>query len=152
MGKVTNDKAYQQIRKVLIQARSRAWQAINTEMVACYWQIGRLIIEEEQRGETRAVYGKGLIKELSINLTDEFGRGFHQRNLWFMRNFYLAYPKVNALRSELSWTHYRLLLRMEKPEARAFYEADAEELVAELIKERQMLDMEARLSEKEMKK
>lgn len=156
MGKVTNDKAiqgiYRQIREVLIQARSRAWQAVNTEMVACYWQIGRLIIEEEQRGETRAVYGKGLIKELSINLTDEFGRGFHQRNLWFMRNFYLAYPKVNALRSELSWTHYRLLLRMEKPEARAFYEADAEELVAELIKERQMLDMEARLSEKEMKK
>ena len=153
MGKVTNDKAiqgiYRQIREVLIQARSRAWQAVNTEMVACYWQIGRLIIEE---GETRAVYGKGLIKELSINLTDEFGRGFHQRNLWFMRNFYLAYPKVNALRSELSWTHYRLLLRMEKPEARAFYEADAEELVAELIKERQMLDMEARLSEKEMKK
>jgi hypothetical protein len=53
------------------------------------------------------------------------GRGFHQRNLWFMRNFYLAYPKVNALRSELSWTHYRLLLREEKQEACAFYEAEA---------------------------
>jgi hypothetical protein len=66
-----------------------------------------------------------LIKELSRRLTDEFGRGFHQRNLWFMRNFYLAYPKVNALRSELSWTHYRLLLRVEKPEARAFYESEA---------------------------
>ena len=66
-----------------------------------------------------------MIKELSIKLSAEFGRGFHQRNLWFMRNFYLAYPKVNALRSELSWTHYRLLLRVEKPEARAFYEAEA---------------------------
>ncbi len=129
MGKVTNDKTiqciYQQIREVLLQSRSRALQAVNTEMVACYWQIGRLIIEEEQRGEIRAVYGKGLIKELSGRLTDEFGRGFHQRNLWFMRNFYLAYPKVNALRSELSWTHYRLLLRVEKPKARAFYEAEA---------------------------
>ena len=125
---VTNIKAiqgiYQQIRGVLIQARSRALQVVNTEMVSCYWQIGRLIVEEEQRGETRAGYGKGLIKELSRRLTDEFGRGFHQRNLWFMRNFYLAYPKVNALRSELSWTHYRLLLRVEKQDARAFYEAE----------------------------
>ena len=115
---------YQQIREVLIQARSRTLQVVNTEMVACYWQIGRLIVEEEQRGKTRAVYGKGLIKELSRRLTDEFGRGFHQRNLWFMRNFYLTYPKVNALRSELSWTHYRLLLRVEKTKARAFYEAE----------------------------
>jgi len=129
LGEVINDQAiqgvYQQVRAILIRSRSRAWQAVNTEMVACYWQIGRLIVEEEQRGETRAVYGKGLIKELSRRLTDEFGRGFHQRNLWFMRNFYLAYPKVNALRSELSWTHYRLLLRVEKSEARAFYEAEA---------------------------
>jgi hypothetical protein len=117
---------YQQIREVLIQARSRALRAVNAEMVVCYWEIGRLIVEEEQQGKTRAVYGKGLIKELSGRLTDEFGRGFHQRNLWFMRNFYLAYPKVNALRSELSWTHYRLLLRAKKQEARAFYEAEDE--------------------------
>ena len=129
MEKVTNNKViqgiYQQIREVLIQSRTRALQVVNTEMVVCYWQIGRLIIEEEQRGETRAVYGKGLIKELSGRLTDEFGRGFHQRNLWFMRNFYLAYPKVNALRSELSWTHYRLLFRVEKPDARSCYESEA---------------------------
>ncbi|MBW2329896.1 MAG: DUF1016 family protein [Deltaproteobacteria bacterium] len=118
-------RIYQQVREVLVQARGRALRAVNAEMVVCYWEIGRLIVEEEQRGETRATYGKGLIKELSIRLSDEFGRGFHQRNLWFMRNFYLAYPKVNALRSELSWTHYRLLLRVEKSEARAFYEAEA---------------------------
>lgn len=128
MGKVTNNQViqgiYRQIRKVLIQARSRAWQAVNTEMVACYWQIGRLIIEEEQRGETRAVYGKGLIKELSIKLSAEFGRGFDKSNLWNMRAFFLGFPKIDALRRELSWTHYRLLLRVEKPEARAFYEAE----------------------------
>ena len=95
---MTNDKAiqgiYQQVRAILIRSRSRAWQAVNAEMVACYWQIGRLIVEEEQRGETRAEYGKRLIQDLSVRLTNEFGRGFHQRNLWFMRNFYLAYPKV----------------------------------------------------------
>jgi predicted nuclease of restriction endonuclease-like (RecB) superfamily len=129
LGKVTNDKAiqgiYRQIREVLIQARSRAWQAVNTEMVACYWQIGRLIIEEEQRGETRAAYGKGLIKELSIKLSAEFGRGFDKSNLWNMRAFFLGFPKIDALRRELSWTHYRLLLRVEKPEARAFYETEA---------------------------
>ncbi len=128
MGKVTNNQViqgiYRQIRKVLIQARSRAWQAVNTEMVACYWQIGRLIVEEEQRGKVRAGYGKRIIEALSKKLSDEFGKGFNQRNLWFMRSFYLAYPKMNALRSELSWTHYRLLLRVEKPEARAFYEAE----------------------------
>ena len=91
MGKVTSNKVvqgiYQQIREVLIQERSRAWQAVNTEMVVCYWQIGRLIVEEEQRGETRAIYGKGLIKELSGRLANEFGRGFHRRNLWFITKF-----------------------------------------------------------------
>ena len=129
MEKVTNDKAiqgiYQQIREVLMQARGRALQAVNTEMVVCYWQIGRLIIEEEQRGETRAVYGKGLIKELSVRLSAEFGRGFDKSNLWNMRAFFLGFPKIDALRRELSWTHYRLLLRVEKPEARAFYETEA---------------------------
>lgn len=66
-----------------------------------------------------------MIQELSKRLTNEFGKGFHQRNLWFMRTFFLAYPKVNALRRELSWTHYRLLLRVESPNARGFYEAEA---------------------------
>jgi len=110
---------------VLIQARARAWRAVNFEMVVCYWEIGRLIVEQEQRGKARAEYGKRLIEDLSKRLTSEFGKGFHQRNLWFMRAFFMAYPKMNALRSELSWTHYRLLLRVEKPEARNFYEAEA---------------------------
>jgi len=90
-----------------------------------YWEIGRLIVEEEQRGETRATYGKGLIKELSIKLSAEFGRGFDKSSLWNMRAFFLCFPKIDALRRELSWTHYRLLLRVEKPEVRTFYEAEA---------------------------
>jgi predicted nuclease of restriction endonuclease-like (RecB) superfamily len=119
------DRIYRQIREVLIQARSQALQAVNTEMVSCYWQIGRLIVEEEQRGETRAEYGKRLIQAISIRLKKEFGKGFDKCNLWNMRAFYLGYPKIDALRRELSWTHYRLLLRVEKPKERAFYEAEA---------------------------
>jgi len=121
----TTGRIYQKIKDLLIQSRSRVFQAVNTEMVICYWNIGRLIVEEEQHGEERADYGKHMVQELSKRLTGEFGKGFHKRNLWFMRNFYLAYPKVNALRSELSWTHYRLLLRVEEPKARSFYEAEA---------------------------
>lgn len=92
------------------ETESRVYQAVNFEMVACYWEIGRLIVEEEQRGEARAEYGKRLIQELSKRLSAEFGKGFDKSNLWNMRAFYMAYPKVDALRRELSWTHYRLLL------------------------------------------
>jgi hypothetical protein len=89
---------YQEIRKVLIEARSRALRTVNTEMVACYWQIGRLIVEEDQRGEPGAGYGKGLIKELAVKLSAEFGRGFDKSNLWNMRSFFLYFPKIDALR------------------------------------------------------
>ena len=112
---------YQQIKDLLIQSRSKAMQAVNTEMVACYWNIGRLIVEEEQRGKERAAYGKRLIKELARRLSAEFGRGFDKSNLWNMRAFYLSYPKIDAVRRELTWTHYRILLRVEDPSARAFY-------------------------------
>jgi predicted nuclease of restriction endonuclease-like (RecB) superfamily len=128
MSEVTTEQfadIYQQIRNVLTQARARAWQTVNAEMVACYWEIGRLIVEEEQRGERRADYGKRLILELSQRLKSEFGRGFDKSNLWNMRSFFLNFPKVDALRRELSWTHYRLLLRVEQSEARAFYEAES---------------------------
>jgi hypothetical protein len=101
MSEVTTEQfadIYQQIRNVLTQARARAWQAVNAEMVACYWEIGRLIVEEEQRGERRAEYGKRLIDELSRRLKSEFGRGFDKSNLWNMRSFFLNFPKVDALR------------------------------------------------------
>lgn len=120
----TAQRVYQQIREVLIQARARALRAVNFEMVTCYWQIGRLIVEDQQQGEERAEYGKRLIQDLSNKLTKEFGRGFDRTNLQHMRVFYQAYPNRDALRRELSWTHYRLLLRVEKADARAFYEAE----------------------------
>ncbi len=119
------DSLYAQIRDVLAAARGRAWRAVNHEMVRCYWEIGRLIVEEEQSGRERAAYGAEILKALSRRLRADFGRGFDRTNLQHMRALYLTYPKCDALRRELSWTHYRLLLRVEKPETRAFYEAEA---------------------------
>lgn len=118
------EQIYQRIKEVLTNARSRAWQAVNTAMVASYWEIGRLIVEEEQKGKARAEYGSYLLDSLSRRLTAEFGQGFDRSNISKMRAFYLAYPIVDALRPQLSWTHYRLLLRVEKPDARSFYEAE----------------------------
>src|SRR5262245_19985815 len=91
-------------------------------MVAAYWEIGRVIIEEEQRGNDRAEYGRRLVEDLAVRLTAEFGKGFDRSNLWHMRSFYVAYPILDALRRELSWTHFRTLLKIENPDARRFYE------------------------------
>jgi len=116
---------YERIRAILSDARARAYRAINTAMVAAYWEIGRAIVEQEQQGQQRAEYGQALLEELSSRLKSEFGKGFDPSNLAKMRAFYLFYPILDAVRPELSWTHYRLLLRVEKPEARAFYETEA---------------------------
>ncbi len=117
---------YTEIRDTLLEARTRVYHAANSAMVQAYWQIGRIIVEHEQGGEEKAEYGTGLIPALAKRLTEEFGKGFDERNLRNMRLFYLKFPIRNALRSELSWTHYRLLLKVEKEEARTFY---AEECV-----------------------
>ncbi len=115
---------HDRIRSILTQARSRAWQAVNTEMVAAYWEIGRALVEEELQGASRAEYGKQVVAALAERLSQEFGKGFDRSNLWNMRAFYLTFPILDALRRELTWTHYRLLLRVENPAARAFYEAE----------------------------
>ena len=119
------DVLFERVKSILSEARDRAWKAVNSAMVVSYWEIGHIIIDEEQKGKSRAEYGKKIISGLAQRLSAEFGKGFDERNLWFIRSFYVAYPKMNALRSELSWTHYRLLLRVENPEARAFYEIEA---------------------------
>jgi len=119
------EQTYERIRAILDEARSRAYRAINTAMVTAYWEIGRVIVEEEQRGQQRAEYGRALLADLSKRLKSQFGKGFDRTNLQQMRALYLAYPICDALRHELTWTHYRLLLRVEKPEVRAFYEAEA---------------------------
>lgn len=119
------DTLYRQVREILNAARARAWQAVNAAMVEAYWEVGRVVVEEEQAGRERADYGKRVIEGLSKHLREEFGKGYDRSNLFHMRAFFLAYPKIDALRRQLSWTHYRLLLRVDHPDARAFYEAEA---------------------------
>ncbi len=100
-------------------------QAVNTAMVQAYWQIGRLIVEDEQQGQTRAEYGKAQLKQLSAQLTDDYGKGFDVTNLRNMRRFYMAFPIRDALRLELSWTHYRTLIRIDNTNAREWYQQEA---------------------------
>lgn len=114
-------KIYHDIAAILATARANAYRAVNEVMVQAYWEIGRIIVEEEQRGKKRADYGKTLIAELARRLTADFGKGFTETNLKYMRQFYLTFPIRHALRDELSWTHYRLILRVEKEAARNFY-------------------------------
>jgi hypothetical protein len=112
------------VRQILRQARGSAYAAANTAMVEAYWQIGRRIVEEERGGATRATYGIQLLSTLSRDLGDEFGKGLSVANLKNFRQFYLTFPdagKLYALRRELSWTHWRLVMRVEDPEARAYY-------------------------------
>ena len=115
------ESTYQTIKEVLEQARAQSYRAVNFAMVQAYWNIGRIIVEEEQKGKTKADYGKQLIAELAKRLKADFGKGFDQSNLWHMRSFYLAFPILDAVRRELTWTHYRLLLRVERQEVCQFY-------------------------------
>lgn len=115
---------YFRIKKIIETARGNIARSINAEMALAYWQIGKVIVEEEQRGKPRAGYGEQILKKISVKLTADFGKGFDESNLRNIRYFYLCYPKRDALRHELSWTHYRILMRVEKPQARSFYEIE----------------------------
>lgn len=114
-----------EIKALINKARQHVVRSVNTAMVATYWEIGRRIVEEEQNGQDRAEYGKYLIRNLAGALTNEYGKGFDERNLRFMRQFYLVFPIRNTLRTELSWSHYRQLIRVEEDDARLFYMQEA---------------------------
>ncbi len=118
------ESLHTEARHIIESGRKATYHAVNTNMIKTYWELGRLIVEEEQQGEERAQYGKFLINELAKRLTLEFGKGYDKRNLFYMKQFYLTYPIVNALRSQLTWTHYRLLLKVENKSARTFYEEE----------------------------
>ena len=109
------------IRELVQQARQQILRSVNSAMVQTYWHIGRLIVEDEQQGEVRAEYGKQQLEQLSARLTDEFGKGFDVTNLRTMRRFYQAFPIRDAVRLDLSWTHYRYLIRIDNPSAREWY-------------------------------
>lgn len=119
------DSLYGRIREILEKARERVYYIANFEMVQAYWNIGREIVEEEQKGIERAEYGRHLVEGISKYLTKEYGRGFDQSNVWNMRQFFKVFPILDALRRELSWTHYRHLMRVEKDNVREFYMKEA---------------------------
>ncbi len=119
------DSLYAAIHKVIKQARQQVRQAVNQQMVQAYWHIGRLIVEQEQRGQERAEYGKQQLAQLSKRLQNDFGKGFDVTNLRNMRRFYLAFPKRETLSLELSWSHYNLLARLENLHAREWYLLEA---------------------------
>lgn len=118
---------FAEIREVLVTARRTAYKAVNFAMVTAYWNVGRIIVEDEQKGHIRAEYGKAILADLSKRLTDEFGKGFDERELRRIRQFYLVFPKWDALRPELTWTHYRLLIRVQNEQARLWYMNEAAE-------------------------
>jgi hypothetical protein len=109
---VDRSDLYGGIREVLLASRQRARQAVNVTMVLAYWEIGRLIVEDEQAGAARAAYGKGVLSEVAQRLSVEFGKGFSLTNLKLFRQFYLAFPIGHTLcdqfsRLPLSWSHFR---------------------------------------------
>ena len=123
-----NPTFVQDVREMLAQARQKAYATVHFIMVETYWRVGRRIVEEEQQGKERADYGAFLIRELSRSLSNEFGKGFALANLKNFRQFYLTFPdfeKSYTLRSQLTWSHYRLIMRVDKPEARDFYLREA---------------------------
>lgn len=136
---------YESVKSILETARSNVYRAVNAAMVDAY-----SIVNEEQRGERRAEYGAGLLKYLAQRLTDDFGKGFDESNLRYVRLLYNAFPIRDAVRPELSWTHYRLLSKVTNEKARKWYinEAAAQytlflpteaELTAELEREKFMI-------------
>lgn len=114
-----------ELRALIVSARQSALRAVDVIQVRTCWEVGRHIVEFEQGGAARAAYGKRLLPQLAEALTTEFGSGFDERNLRHMRAFYNAFPIRNALRTELSWTHYRTLSRIESEAARLWYMDEA---------------------------
>jgi len=115
---------YEYSRDLILNSRKLVYQTANFAMVETYWRIGEKIVEE-QGGEDRSKYGDRLIAGLSEKLSAEFGKGFDKTNLGRMRQFYLTFQNVDALRQQLTWTHYRSLIRVENPKAREIYMNEA---------------------------
>ena len=126
MNKQINiNSLYQEVRQIIDSARSNAVRSVDFCRVQMYWNIGRRIVEEEQQGKERADYGKYLLKNLAKALVPEYGSGFSYRQLNFCRQFYRTYPIMNAVRSQLNWTQYRLLIQIADSDKREYYELEA---------------------------
>jgi predicted nuclease of restriction endonuclease-like (RecB) superfamily len=125
----SDNSFFEEIGELLQQARSKAYKAVNTIMVQTYWQIGRRIFEQEQRGQNRADYGDNLITNLSRHLSDTFGKGFSEANLKNIRQFYITFPDFDKLATHcvanLSWTNIRLIMRIDDQKERDYYTREA---------------------------
>ena len=115
---------YSSIKELMDNSRNRVAREVNNILIQTYWEIGRIIVEEEQGNSERAEYGKQLIIDLSKKLTKEYGKGFSRSNLQNMRNFYLSYPICQTVSGKLSWSHYCELLSISDEKKRSFYEKE----------------------------
>ena len=120
-----NPSILEQIESIIITSKDKAIRSVDTERVLMYWQIGKVILEEEQQGKERAEYGAYLIKSLAEKLIPQYGSGFSIRQLEMCRQFFRTFPITNALRSQFSWTHYRTLIRIDNEDKRDFYIAES---------------------------
>lgn len=118
-------KLVSDLRELITTARGQAIRAVDVIQIRTYWEVGQHLVEFEQGGKDRAEYGKGVLREVSEELTREFGKGFDASNLRYMRLFYKAFPIRDAVRHELSWTHYRSLIKVENEAARLWYMNEA---------------------------
>ena len=109
------------IRTIIGRARESAIRSVDFQRVLMYWHLGQRIFEEEQHGKKRAGYGENLVRNLAKEIEPEYGSGFSYRQLYFCLQFYQTFPIVNALRSQLNWSQYRLLLRIGNPDKREYY-------------------------------
>lgn len=114
-----------EIRQIISSARIHVARSVNHALTVTYWHIGQAIVEEEQHGNERAGYKDYLLKNLSKHLVAEFGEGFSKRQLELFRQLYLTFPIANTLYSQLTWSHYKLLVRLDDPDKRAFFIAEA---------------------------
>lgn len=117
-----------EIKQILAQARQKSYQAVNSAMVEAYWLIGKRIVEEEQNGKERADYGKEIIKNISEEMTKEFGKGFSKRTVWEIRQFYTTFPEfsiVRTLSAQLSWSHFQRITKVQDNKARIYYLKEA---------------------------
>ncbi|WP_223601133.1 DUF1016 N-terminal domain-containing protein [Chryseobacterium sp. GVT01B] len=121
MMEISEDSLFQSVKEIIRQSREKVFRIANSTLLLTYWQIGKLIVEDEQQGKERAEYGKYTLKRLSQKLTLEFGKGFDYTNLSNMRKFYTAFPIVDTLSQQLSWSHYRLLSIQDNKDKRHYY-------------------------------
>lgn len=118
------DSVFNTIKELVVNSRSRVYSVVNTEMLNLYWNIGKIIMMI-QEGDERAAYGETILDKLSQKLTAEFGKGFSKRNLERIRKFYLYFPIATTLSSQLSWSHYLEIIKIDEEQKRNFYIKEA---------------------------